>query len=458
MQILLFICQILFSFWSVSWAAETQPKADAKKQIKNQTPAKIDVPAQADAHMTPLTPEQHSYAIGLVEHAKKIKLYEQDGWHRRLFYFDGRFHDQGVFDDETFYFAKRGKRNPDQEMFASLGAFLNPGEIKIQLKVQHPRCLFPARWAWLKKKLQIDESKIIKVNCPDVDRFLSYTQYTTVSLVFTNYFIGSPGSMFGHTLFRLGREDTKGANNAGLLDDAANFSAFVPMFNALTYPIKGMFGFFDGRFAVIPYYQKVQEYNNHERRDLWEYELDFNKDELHDMTLILYELGFFAIDYWYLDDNCSFIMLMIFDAVRPSLQVSDKFHLYAIPADTLKAVATKPGLVKNISYKPSSYSRYVGRVTTLAKNEQNIVVDNIKKNKQEAEFPQDCDQACQARVLDTLIEYIDFSEKMAGNVEASKYKSLRSKVLMTRAKNQTPTENLKNRPQKKSTNLEHQSR
>src|SRR5262249_23045455 len=110
-------------------------------------------------------------------------------------------------------------------------------------------------------------------------------------------------------------------------------------------------------FSSQPYYTKVQEYNNLESRDLWEYGLTLTPEELDRMVRHLWEMGQGSMAYFFLNRNCSYQMLPILEVARPSLHLSDPFWFKAIPVDTLRAVIDSPGILSTVKRRPSHVSR-----------------------------------------------------------------------------------------------------
>ena len=64
----------------------------------------------------------------------------------------------------------------------------------------------------------------------------------------------------------------------------------------------------------------------------------------------VWELGHNMARYFFFSKNCSYILLEILDAIRPSLKLSEEFPFHAIPLDTIKAVVSRDNLIKNIHY------------------------------------------------------------------------------------------------------------
>ena len=46
------------------------------------------------------------------------------------------------------------------------------------------------------------------------------------------------------------------------------------------FALKGLTGYYRGYFALLPYYEKVTQYSDIENRDIWEYELAFEPEQI----------------------------------------------------------------------------------------------------------------------------------------------------------------------------------
>ena len=107
-----------------------------------------------------------------------------------------------------------------------------------------------------------------------------------------------------------------------VIDYGINFAANQnPKDNPIEYVINGLFGLYDGQFAIFPYYFKVNEYNEAESRDMWEYRLSFNTEEIEWAYSHLWELGAASFPYYFFSDNCSYHILSILEIARPSLRL-----------------------------------------------------------------------------------------------------------------------------------------
>ncbi|MBI4425559.1 MAG: DUF4105 domain-containing protein [Elusimicrobia bacterium] len=188
-------------------------------------------------------------------------------------------------------------------------------------------------------------------SCPRFEEWRRAIDADGVSLVFADAFLNNPASMYGHTFLRLHR--TGGREGEDLLDYTINFAATPDGSNAALYALKGLVGAFPGVFSTMPYYMKIQEYNNAESRDLWEYRLAWGPGRVDRLLRHAWELGSTHFDYYFFSENCSYQLLTLLEAAAPELRLSERFGFGVIPGDTLRAVLEQPGLVGSRRYRPS---------------------------------------------------------------------------------------------------------
>ena len=363
------------------------------------------------------------------------RLWESRQWEKILFIPDRIFPSKrSIVDDPRFFLSPLGKTNPKEELIATWRSFINPQNLN-DLD-SHPQCVFPARKRWILRQLNLSPHDLPTVSCPRLDTYLGLSNYHGASIVFSNYFLGNPGSMFGHTFltFHTSRKTGESSDfKSNMFADVLNFSAMIDNSNAFLYPLKGLFGLFPGRFSMMPFYRKIQEYNNGESRDLWEYELKLTSSELADAPYLIWEVGSFYVDYFYLDDNCAQLLLSFLEALRPSLYLSGKLAVYSVPADTIREVSDVPGLTGNITHKASSLSRYIYRLGLLDRRELDYFSKLIVDKKDTQILSPLLDHQSQAKILDAATEWIDFTEKVAGSQATEKYGAKRFQLLRARA-------------------------
>jgi hypothetical protein len=157
--------------------------------------------------------------------------------------------------------------------------------------------------------------------------------------------------MFGHTLLVI-----RGPQRSALLSHAVNYGATTGDDGGIAFAFKGIFGLYPGYFSLLPYYQKVQEYTDMDHRDMWEYDLNLDRDEVERLISHMLELDGISSDYWFFGENCSFNLLYLLDAARPGLGLHRQTRSWVVPADTLK-LTIDAGLVVDRHYRPSRTSR-----------------------------------------------------------------------------------------------------
>ncbi len=341
---------------------------------------------------------------------------------------------ESLWDSSTFFLSPDGKEDPLRELFATQQAMRAPQDEKNP--AAHAQCRFPARRAFLQKKLhEAERPSLPDVRCPHLDEWMQQHEYNGVSLVFSSSYVNNPASAFGHTLLRLHRPNNAGG---GLLDDAVNFAANTDTDNPFIYAWKGLTGGFQGQFALIPYYHKIQEYAHSERRDLFEYELNLTPDEIDQLRRVLWEWGPQQMDYYYFDDNCSGILLRVLAAVRPDLNFSPH-RPWVIPAVTVRTVADNKDFVKKIHNRPSSLTQFLARYGALAPEEKKLF-DSITATHTLTALSQAKDDTMRARVLDAVVDYIDFVKRVAAHWRAGDLATLRLQALKERAKLNAPAQ------------------
>ncbi|MBK9308657.1 MAG: DUF4105 domain-containing protein [Nitrospira sp.] len=296
------------------------------------------------------SPDHESYLAQLIEQAQQKKLAEQRDWRLLLHYRKGLFGEyESEQDDPGFFLSPNGKTNPEAELAATLAQFFS-SELVGRSK-QPAQCAFVARYHWLKEQLTFDSARLPQLACERFDRWYEDFEVDSVSLIFPSSYLNNPASMFGHTLFRV---DQKGqTEQTRILSYTINYAADVPPNSGLLYPIRGIFGSYRGYFSTIPYYLKVQQYRDIENRDIWEYRLNLTENQLRRFLMHTWELGNAYFDYFYFKENCSYHILALLDYADPNLHLTDEFLFWTVPADTVRLIISKPGLVSGITYRPS---------------------------------------------------------------------------------------------------------
>jgi hypothetical protein len=351
--------------------------------------------SQASAKET--KPSGNQYLDTLLKTAKERHLNKDRYWEVLLHYKHAITGVKSLIDDPRFFLSPDGKHSPDSELEATIRAFF---ESK-QADDSHARCRFPARYEWLRQELGIDESKLPAVSCREFDDAYSKIKPKSAVLVFPAAYINGPASTFGHTLIRIDSD-----YQSKLLSYAVTYSAFADDTNGALYAFKGIFGFYKGYFTILPYYEKIKEYNDLEQRDIWEYNLKLSEEETSRMLLHLWELKDIYSYYYFFDENCSYTLLFLLEAARPSLHLTDEFNKWVIPIDTLRAVKSEE-LIESVVYRPSKGTkiRHISSLIdeTAQRSAKDIAETRLRPQELDISDPEE-----NIKVLDLAAEAVQF--------------------------------------------------
>ena len=325
-------------------------------------------------------------------------------------------------DSPNFFLSKDGKKDPLSELEASIKLFNSDDN---QLK-----CQFPARYLFLKKH-RLVTAKFPK--CDEFEEFKKDLQPAGVTLLFTDAYMNNPSSLFGHTLLRI---DTK-RKGTQMLAHGANYGAFTGENPGPLYALFGLTGRYFGGFTVKPYYDIINTYNNIENRDIWELNLDFNQEELEFFVAHLWEIGQTQSRYYFFSRNCSYMLMEMLDAVRPSLKLAEKFPVHVIPLDTFKAVFESKNLVKNTNYRPSRQKKIIAAVDNMNNKQKQAYFKLLDDKKYELseEFSEDE----KSDILGTAYQFVQY-QYVAKKLELADYRKQSFGILRQRSKLKTSKE------------------
>jgi hypothetical protein len=275
--------------------------------------------------------------------AEAQSLSSSSYWHTLLHYQHRLRGWKSRVDDPDFFLSAVGRHDPEAELRATLTAIFEP----VREGEAHAAVRFPARLEWLKAELGIPDAELPLPYSPEFEEIFQGIKAESVTLVFPTAFMNTPASLFGHTLLHIGS-----GRKSPLLNQAVNYSAFTPEKNILSFAFKGIFGFYEGYYNVVPYYQKVQEYNDIEQRDVWEYKLNLTPAEIRRLMLHVFEMRDIHSDYYFFTENCSYNLLYLLDAARPGYEMAAQTPPWVIPIDTIRLMR-KCEFIGEPVYRPS---------------------------------------------------------------------------------------------------------
>ncbi len=384
-------------------------------------------------------PQQHAFAVTdnaylseLIEKSRQLKLSERQEWLKLGHYVPNLIAPgvHGLVDSAPFYNAPDGKSNPQAELEATLASFYS--DITESNTQQNPQCAFVARYAWLNEQLHFDPQRLPRQDCKRYQQWHAALNPNSLTLIFASAYINSPSSMYGHPLIRVDAKDQN--EQTRLLAYAITFAANTDESNGLTFAVNGLFGGYPGVFSNMPYYLKVREYSALENRDLWEYQLNLNVEEIDRVLRHAWELGTNHFQYFFFDENCSYHLLGLLQVARPELDMTSEFRWWAIPADTVGAIARQPNMVKQVVFRPANATVLRHRLRQLSEAERDLVkgisikriaIDDPTLNKLPANRL--------AAVLETSQDYLSY-QRALGKSDVTDLAGLTHELLTARSR------------------------
>lgn len=326
---------------------------------------------------------------------------------------------------QTFYFTNISILTKKLELVNTLKAFFSKNDY--QDTNQNPQCKFPARYIWLKKKL--DLSSIPKVVCDDYLAWSKLSSSNSLSMIFATGYLGNPASYYGHTLLKL--NSSKGSD---LLDMSINFGADVPDDeDPISYMIKGVTGGYDANFTDSKFYYHTQNYLENELRDLWEYSLNLSTEDYSFLIAHIWEIIEQDYTYYFFDENCVFRMYELFQLIE-GIELPVISAPWVIPQEVVRAMNLakyKNGkLIKKVRYIPSRQANFYNKYWQLSSKSKSIVksitlnISNLKLIKKTTS-----DEGI--KILSVLLDYYQYLIAIDKNSEAE-YKPLYNKILAYR--------------------------
>jgi len=321
-------------------------------------------------------------------------LSENHYWQKLLHFKNG----QSEIDSVEFFLAKNGKTSPQSELEATISAI-----------IEHKKdifCRFPARIKWLYQQIPTLKEKQSYQKCTELEKLIKEYQPSKAVLVFPTAHINSPASMFGHTFLRL--DDNSGLP---LTANAINYSANTQETNGFVFAYKGLFGGYEGRYSVLPYYKKIKEYSNLEKRDIWEYELNLTKQEMVRLLTHLYEVKDTFSYYYFYYYNCSYNLLWLLEVARENTNLVNTFSFQVIPIDSVRAVQNA-GFITKAVYRPSKAKK----IKALVTSKENLSEEKPSRELKKAYQAEINTQLLQLRRSENKIDKAEYTQQLIKNL------------------------------------------
>lgn len=228
------------------------------------------------------------------------------------------------------------------------------------------KCVVPARIEFLKSIGELQDLSLD--DCKELIAWKNGLQAKSLSVVFSSSYPNNPSSMFGHTLIRL-----KSERGSEILDYSVAFSAWQEATDSgFLLAIKGLFGGYRGLIELTKYYQKVNEYNYYESRDLIDYPLKMTSLEVERFLNHLWEIYQTTyFDYYFADENCSSLLYRIFIVAFKDHALPNEKRKYFLPRELVENLVTAEVIdLDHVSVRGSLKKQFLSRYSLLNEKEK----------------------------------------------------------------------------------------
>jgi Domain of unknown function (DUF4105) len=307
-----------------------------------------------------------SFSVSAATEPNFAELSKNQSWLNLVYYRQSFFSAHrwlSEADDKNFFLSEIGQTSPEAEFKATY-------QKQLIEKDQSIICRFPARYTLLHQLLGKPIDDRIEL-CTDFVKWRQKLAAKGASIIFPTAYLDSPSSMFGHTLLRL--DQSSEIDTTGQLSYTFSYAAQMPESGSeLAFVYRGLVGGYPGEISNPPYYLKLKEYRDIESRDIFEYTLNLNQSEIDQLVRHIWEVKPIRFDYFFFDENCSYRVMALLDAIKPNRGLLNASRMYTIPVVTVKD-AMASGIVKDWSYRPSVKTTFNHLVSQLNSDQKDWV-------------------------------------------------------------------------------------
>ena len=369
----------------------------------------------------------------LIAQAKAKNLSSDRYWHALVHYRKQSFsierRSRSTIISPEFFLASDGNINPESELEATVASFFQPVEADSN---RHPQCRFVARYRWLHKMLDWHGLAIPKPKCSQFEQWSLDGHIDSLSLVFATGYLSNPASLYGHMMLKFNAAGSTAANE--LLDSSMSYGALVPPHeNGLVYVTKGLLGGYDAGFSHEKFFRHNHNYTEIDLRDLWEYQLDLNNDEVEQIVAHSWELTRVKFTYYFFSENCAYRVAELLQLVidKPLLPNTP----WSIPSTVFNKLAAiqrdnKP-LIAHIRRIPSRQNRFYAKYFALTQGERDTVRQKTKNTEKtdEEHYSQQSSNS-KIKITETLFDYYEF--RAANERDLNKFRQEKQAILAER--------------------------
>lgn len=349
-----------------------------------------------------------------------------------------------------FFLSPEGRTNPEAELIATLNALFLPEGASPD---SHAQCRFIARYRWLRKELNWSDSVPPSIACKSYNDWTLQGQIESVSLVFVTGYLSNPASFYGHILLKA--NPSRGVIPVDLLDQSVNYGAIVPENeNPAMYVLKGVFGGYQATFSNAQFYRHNHNYGENELRDMWEYELTLDQEQIDQLLTHAWELLGTEFTYYFARENCAYRMSELLGLVidEPLVRYDSPWIMPTMVFDRLAtAQMDNHPAVRQTKLIQSRQSRFYSGFSTLSNTQREITKSLARKeiDLNDARIGELSEEE-QIQLLDVLLDYHEF--RILSEENDAEFRRAKTALLIQRSRlkgasaNTTPSTPLNSAP------------
>ncbi len=338
----------------------------------------------------------------------KLSTDQKKTWQHLLYFSDDKNESTSMVDSTQFFISAQGRSNPQIEFDRFIQAIADNEQL---------HCKYPARIKWIKK--QTAETYQTPEICTEYLAWRNALLGSRISLIYAAPSMESPSAMFGHTFLRFYNPKTP-----LLLSPTLNFNAVITEnTGGVHYVLGGLFGDFFGSFDIKPMHRRMREYKGNQSRDLWEFELKLNSEQIEQIIDSAWETKDSAFRYFYTSENCAYRTLALLAVSNHKISLTT--HLQkVIPVDTVRSLMNL-GLIQNMKYYPALKKTLQSRIRTLSKKQIREIKQIVESHKKLTPENVSSFSSDQAIALLQIIDYkISHSPKLESHLQDTFYDAI----------------------------------
>lgn len=293
---------------------------------------------------------------------KKIetkKLYSSIEWRSLLHY-----NDSLNIDDPTFILSI-DDFSLKNEMLLTIDSFFNSTDGYIDIN-DHPQCRFPARFLFIKTKLDLSDDLFPSIECKEFQTYTKKAPADEIYVIFASENVKNPSSMMGHSFLKF--EGLDSGNE--LREHSLSFYTTIETLNPFRLLYENTISGMKGIFVLRPYSETKRGYLEDEGRNIWEYKLKLSEYQKRLIVSHMWELKDTHLKYYFTSYNCSTVLFFTLALIDSDIYNDE--NIWITPIDVTKYLY-KYDLIA--SQKLTATSPWLNRMLHENFNSTNLVLD-----------------------------------------------------------------------------------